>query len=126
MSKLFYRTHYAPGAKNPQHYETNTMPSMTVEGEARTIAELLQKEISGMPIGRREVQYMEVDDINEISRFYRPIVDRTDLDELKAHNSALSKQIEAFEAYKKEQDKIDPDQLKIFNDEAAEPKTPAE
>lgn len=102
--------------KSKNRFEKIEGKSQTIQGETRTIAELLRKEVTGMPIGRRPVEYMEVEDIDKISEFYRPIVDLTDLQRLKEHNAALEYQINEFEKYKKEQDAIDPSQLEMFDE----------
>lgn len=56
---------------------------MVVEGEAYTIQELMERAKAGMPIpsSARTADYMEVDDVEKISRFYRNGLDLTDIDE---------------------------------------------
>lgn len=125
--KTFYNRFYEPRAHQNQRFEPeNEEPSQTVQGEVLSISDLLKREINGMPIGRRPVQYMEVEDINEIHQWYRPITDLTDFHQLQEHHKALEMQIEAFEKYKKEQDKKDPENMEIFNEpkkqEKPEPK----
>ncbi|AXL14920.1 hypothetical protein [Microviridae sp.] len=115
--KVRINSHYNVDPKRQLRLEFIDQVSQTVQGESLSIEELLKKEISGMPIGRREVQYLDAESINKISKYYRPIIDPTDLEELKRHNEALQFQIDEFEKHKEELDKDDPDQLKMFEDE---------
>lgn len=121
--KLVIRSHYNP-LVSPTKYESNDEESMTVQGEGYTIKELLSRAIEGLPLGRREVQYLDQEDLSKISQFYRPIVDMSDLDYLKEHNAALQFQIDKFEQHKKELDEIDPAQLDMFNSPDEVPERP--
>jgi hypothetical protein len=117
MRKLHYNHTYSPRVNGVNRYERADDPSETIQGDAMSIQEMMDRAVKGMPIGMKPVEYMEVDDINAIHKYYRPIVDLTDLDDLKRHADALEEQITAFEKYKSEQDAKDPEKMKIFNKE---------
>lgn len=98
MKKLKYRSFYSRGERTPNEKEVNTLPSETIQGEAKSIAELLQGELQGMSANRKEVFYMDVDDIDQITDFYRNPIDLTDIDRVKAYTKDLTTRLEQFEA----------------------------
>jgi hypothetical protein len=67
--------------------------SLTVQGETRTIAELLQRAQQGIPIAKRVYEYIDAD-INAVSYFNRPNLDLTDLEALNTHIQNLSQSVQ--------------------------------
>lgn len=109
MSKLFYVTKrsYVPGKGR----ERNEEPSMTIPGESYTIGELMARMKAGgqLPALDRRVEFLD-DELDNISAFNRPLIDLTDLDDLRERNEGLTKHIKELEVRRK----------KLLDDQAAE------
>lgn len=73
--------------------EKNTGESQTIQGEAHSIQELLERIINGSEEFKREPIYFDVEDIEKITKFYAPNIDLTDLDELKAQNIEMGEML---------------------------------
>lgn len=118
--KIFYKTAYG---KKEQKFEKIEGEHQTVEGEALTIAELLQREMNGIQGTRQNVFYMDNVDLDKINEFYRASHDLTDLEAIINENKRIQKMldsaIKAAEKKVKEEEipQKDPQQKQIFEDE---------
>lgn len=75
-------------------YETNDGVSKTIQGEAYTIAELMKRVTSGMPMpGNSEPNYMDQEDLDKINHMHSRNIDLIDLDEFKLYNKQLEQSI---------------------------------
>lgn len=99
----FYSTHrhYAPGANRAETIEGE---SVTVPGEAKTIAQLLSRAMQGLEAQEREAHYFDQADLDKIDRFYAPGLDLTDLDELTRRNDEMAVALEKAKKAKAEKD----------------------
>lgn len=96
MAKLKIRTHYFP-ADSLKQIEQSVGKSETIQGETKSIAQLLQKEMHGLVQERKKVAFLDSEDLDKINKFYRPLNDLTDLDEFKSYAADLQSKIKAFE-----------------------------
>lgn len=91
-----FRTHYVPGLVPKEQRRTYiTEESLTVPGETRSIKELLARQLQGMDPETRELNYLEVDDIDNIDQFFGPMEDLTSLDEIRDRIKAQMIQLQA-------------------------------
>lgn len=68
---------------NPDAGEVNDEPSLTEPDQANTIAEIMQKAARGEMIKQRRYQYLDVDDVALVDKYFSPgALDFTDLDKL--------------------------------------------
>ena len=63
-------------------------PSMTVRGQAYSVKEIMERALGGIIPERKNYEYFDVEDIDNINEFYSMGFDLTDLDRL-AEQSAL-------------------------------------
>jgi len=87
----------------PHKGENNNGKLMTVQNDAPSIRQLIERYANGIPLQFRQSEYLDVDDIRSINQFYSPALDLTDLDVLNAQvgrleqtKAALEKQINAI------------------------------
>lgn len=83
--------------------ERNNGKLMTVQNDAPSIRQLMERYANGIPLQFRQSEYLDVDDIRSINAFYSPALDLTDLDTLNVQvgrleqtKAALEKQIAAI------------------------------
>jgi len=89
--------------KNPSKGENNKLPSLTVQNDSLTISEIIRRYANGIPVQFKQSQYLDVQDIQSINRFYSPAIDLTDLDTL---NEQIGHLNDAVNALQKQKDAI--------------------
>lgn len=105
MKKWKNALNYKRDLSDKNAYEYVEGASMTVQGESLTIAELIQRQLNGIDPRPGEAVYLDQEDLDKIGRHYRPLVDLTDLDELREENAAIELQIKRFQEAQKQKEK---------------------
>lgn len=72
---------YIPSAA--RYEKQSDQPSQTIQGETRTIKQLVERLSMGIPLPNKEPQYMDVD-IDEVDQYFQQALDLVDYDELNA------------------------------------------
>lgn len=85
--------------------EINEEPSETIQGEAYTLKELLQRFAQGQGLERKTVHYFDPEDIDQINKLFNPgAVDLTDLDQLRSEVAWMNEKINQAIASKEEKE----------------------
>jgi len=100
-----FQSHYSYKQK-PSHIEKVKGESQTIQGESKTIKELLARLQAGQELDRKEVMYMDTEDIDNINSMYKRPQDFTDLDALREHNQKISYELGEIAKAKQEEAKI--------------------
>lgn len=96
---------YNSRVRPEDRYETNEGPSMTIQGQALSVGEILERALGGVPPQQRNYEYFDVEDIDNINEMFTAGFDLTDLDELDRRAAIFA---EAIERAKEKRDQ-DPD-----------------
>ncbi|AXL14928.1 hypothetical protein [Microviridae sp.] len=100
--KLFYNTQRSYTGENCNRAEINTEKSLTIPGESKTVKDMLQRAMSGMPVTHaQDVHYFDEENMDLIHEHFSPHFDLTDLDAIKLRQKELSKVIKEAEERKK-------------------------
>ena len=130
VTKLIVRNTYnakaiaTPRGKELESVNPDDNKSMTIPGEAYSIQELLQRAQSGQPLMQNTVvQYMDQEDLDKITHFYRQGLDLTDIDELRQATNQqaqlLNEAIDTAKAEKAAAEKIIADRAQAELDQEA-------
>jgi len=84
-------------ALKPSKPEHNSGKLMTVQNDAPSIRQLMERYANGIPLQFRQSEYLDVEDIRSINQFYSPALDLTDLDTLNAQIGQLDRTKQALE-----------------------------
>ena len=108
--------------------ERNVGKSMTVQGEARTIQELVQRaRLQGNYGGQeREVQYLDNEDIEKIDRFFSTDIDFSDLNTLRNKTVKLQSHIQNILAKQEALEKEDKEKRESIAKSESEARTQIE
>jgi len=77
--------------------ERNNGKLVTVQNDAPSIRQLMERYANGIPLQFRQSEYLDVNDIRSINQFYSPALDLTDLDTLNTQVGLLQQTKEALE-----------------------------
>lgn len=112
MPNLFYKTKHKYQPKGGTVIEG---ASQTIQGEVRSIKELVRRAMEGYPIPTKRVFYFDQENLDLINRYQAPHqLDLTDLDALDAHIQTLQNKVEEARIL---QTQLDIDKTKIQPEE---------
>lgn len=103
VEKLHIRNHYDKG-KTTIETEINDGEIITIDNQAMTIQEIMERAKGGIEPEKRNVQYREVNNINEIDENYAPMQDLTQIDINRKRVVELQNKIQEQERQIKEQE----------------------
>lgn len=98
-----YRDHVTYVRKKEERSHNN-MKSETIQGESMSVKELIAKESAGNRPPRKNVMYMEVENIDQVTDFHRPLTDLTDIQEVIDHTNELTERIKIYTMEKEKAD----------------------
>lgn len=78
-------------------YETPKGESQTVPNETLTIKQIMVRAMNGHLPVEHHGQYMPVSHVDKVTKFHRPLIDQTDLEELREQNQDREQKIADFE-----------------------------
>lgn len=98
-SELFYVTKRTARPSAGQSFVGEK--SLTVPGESWSIAELMERAINGVPVSAVRDPFFNDAELDHINEWYRPLIDITQLDEIREHAKVLSRAVDELDKKRK-------------------------
>lgn len=91
-----FRTNYTP--KRPAGRTKKGRPSQTIQGEAYTIQQLMERAVaSGQLLAEvPDSAFVDQEDMDLITEFYRPALDLTDIDRAREYAAQLKQKVDSL------------------------------
>lgn len=98
-----FPSQYNPPKRHQGMYETPKGESQTVPNETLTIKQIMVRAMNGHLPVEHHGQYMPVSHIDKVTKFHRPLIDQTELEELREQNKDREQQIADFQKARSEE-----------------------